>query len=60
MEIVKSSYCYPIFDNDKVSENLNQCAKILKKVPVKVLKIKKSFANIPKIVEIVEKDININ
>lgn len=56
IELIKSSYCFKLFDECDLSDNLNQCAKIVKKVPMKNLKIKQSFQDIPQLVKIIEKD----
>lgn len=56
VELIKSSYCARMFDNDKLFLNLKQSAKIVEEVPVKTLRVKKSFEDIPKLVEILEDD----
>lgn len=57
IEIIKSSYCYPTFDFIDISENFNQCAKVVNDVPVKILKFKHSFDDLPTTVEIIETDL---
>lgn len=57
MELVKSSYCYKLFNNLELYENLKQCTEILNKVPLKRLYIKHSLDELPAVVKIIEKDI---
>lgn len=57
MELIKSSYCFKLFDNNELSENLKKCTKIVNSVPVKRLKIKHSFENLPNLVKIIEDDV---
>jgi len=57
IELIKSSYCYRLFNDSELYENLKQCTEIVNKVPVKTLNIKNSLEDLPKIIKIIEKDI---
>lgn len=57
MELVKSTlWAATIFNRAELSQNLDQCTNMAKNVPVKILKTKHSFSDIPKLVEIIEDD----
>lgn len=57
IELVKNSYCLPIFNNkDKIS-NLFQCSNLVKNVPVNRLIVPNSLDKLPEIVKMVENDI---
>lgn len=56
IRLVKSSYCYSIFNKEELAENLMTCAKIVNLLPVKLLKIPHSLDNIPELIRIIEND----
>lgn len=60
IELIKGSYCFKLLNKSELSENLRQCSAIVNKVPVKILEIEKSYKNLNKLVEIIEKDIQNN
>jgi hypothetical protein len=57
MELIKSSYCYKMFNSFELNENLKQCTEILNKVQLKRLCIKNSIDDLEMVVKIIEKDI---
>ncbi|WP_416111522.1 hypothetical protein [Methanobacterium sp. MZD130B] len=57
MELIKSSYCFKLFNERELSENLTQCAALINKIPIKILEVKKSYESLTNLVKIVEKDI---
>jgi len=56
IELVKSSYCFPMFNKAEIYHNLKMCSKILNKVPLKILNVQRSFENLDKVIEIIERD----
>ncbi len=59
MELIKSSYCYKIFNSFELNENLKQCTEILNKVNLKRLCIKNSIDDLEMVVKIIENDLEI-
>lgn len=57
MALIRGSYCLGLFDRKELYENFKDCSKIAKNVPVKLLKAKHSFEDLPKLVSIIEKDV---
>lgn len=57
IELVKYSFCLNIFNKNDLSDNLNQCSKIINNILVKKLKIKRSLEDLPKLAETIEKDV---
>jgi len=54
MELVKSTLYANSFDNIQLVNNLINCSKIAKKVPVRSLEIKRSLEELPNLVRIIE------
>lgn len=57
MYLIKSSYCFKLLNKSELSENLSQCSALVNEVPIKILEVEKSYKNLNKLVEIVEKDV---
>ena len=57
IELIKNSYAINLFDDNKRSQNLIQCAEIVKTVPVKCLKRTQSLNNLGDLTQMIEKDI---
>ena len=55
-ELLKSSYCFKLFDENDLANNLKQCGELIKKVPVKKLRVKHSLKDFPQLVKIIEED----
>lgn len=58
VELIKYSYAINLFGSDEKSLNLLQCANLVKNVPVKLLKIKKSLDELEDLTYMLEKDIS--
>ncbi|WP_337972137.1 hypothetical protein [Methanobacterium petrolearium] len=58
IELIKNSYANNLFSDTEREKNLFQCANLVKKVPVKRLKILKSLNKLENLIKIVEKDVN--
>lgn len=56
IELLKNSYCHRLFEDTEKSENLFQCANLVKQVNVKRLMTSHSIEKIKDLVEIVEND----
>jgi len=57
IELIKSSYCYKLFNSFELNENLKQCTEILNKVKLKRLYIKNSIDDLESVVKIIEQDV---
>lgn len=57
MGLIKGSYCLGLFDEIELYKNFKECSKIAKNVPIKSLKVKYSFEELPKLVEMIEEDV---
>lgn len=57
MEIIKSTYCFKLFNKQDRIKNLKQCSKIVNTTPIKIIERKKDFKDIPDIINLIEKDI---
>ncbi len=57
VELIKSSYCLSIFNEEELSKNLNQCSKIVNMIQIKRLKVRHSFKTFHELVNIIENDI---
>lgn len=58
INLIKNSYCLPVFNNLEKKRNFIQCANIVKDVPVKKLTVKNSLDKLPELVKIIENDFN--
>lgn len=58
IELIKHSYCLPLFNNSEKSKNLSQCAKLSKNIPIKRLRVNRSFKLLPQIIDLLKSDIN--
>ena len=56
IRLIKSSYCYGIFNKAEVSKNLINCSKIVKNLPIKLLKTHHSLEQLPELIKIIEQD----
>lgn len=56
MQLIKSSYCYEIFRENEIVENLIQCANLVERVSIKRLKINHSLKKLQDLVQIIESD----
>ena len=57
LELIKSSYCFKLFNETELSENFKQVSKIVNNIPFKRLVVKPSFENLKNIVDVIENDI---
>jgi len=57
MELIRSSYCYKLLRKTGLAKNLKQCSEVAIKVPIKVLKVKRSFEDFNHLAETIENDI---
>lgn len=56
INLVNTTLFAKIFDGSQLSENLEQCAKIVNSVPIKILKVKHSLNSLPELVKVIEDD----
>jgi hypothetical protein len=56
LELIRSSYCFKLFNRTSLSENLKQCSFLVNNVPVKILDLKRSFKDIDLLVKVIEND----
>jgi hypothetical protein len=56
MELIKSSYCYEIFNKNDVTENLMSCSRVVDNIQIRRLTIVHSFEELPKLIQIIEND----
>lgn len=59
IELIKGSFCLELFDKKDIRENFNQCSKLVNTVHVKKLQVKRSFEDLPKLVEAIEEDVRL-
>ncbi len=57
IELIRSSYCYLLFNKKELFKNLEQCGYIVNNTPVKRLKIKRSYDNVDDIIKKIEEDL---
>lgn len=57
INLIESTLWSIIFDNEELEDNLKKCAKLVKNVPVKCLRIKRSLKDIPNMIKVIEDDI---
>ena len=57
MELIKNCYTINLFDDAKRSENLNQCAELVKQIPIKCLERSQSLDEIWSLIQLIENDV---
>jgi hypothetical protein len=57
IDLIRQSYTIHLFDKNERSQNLHQCANLLKSTPLKQLKRDQSLEMLPQLTQIIEKDV---
>ncbi|MFA0834608.1 MAG: hypothetical protein ACC609_11440 [Methanobacterium formicicum] len=58
IEFIKNSYCYPMFNNEELSQNFSSCSQLSNKVFFKTLKVKRSSDGFIELVKAIENDLS--